>query len=128
MKNIIIVICASIFPTLLWANTSSWQCQNTINEVKCKNKNCHSGAVLDSSFKVSIQDHSKVKVCTQNKCWNGHAVSQKKSHQALYPIKQFGWTTQNNPNAEYTLGVNHNTKSLYLQGENQAHPLQCQLV
>lgn len=77
MKNIIIVICASIFPTLLWANTSSWQCQNTINEVKCKNKNCHSGAVLDSSFKVSIQDHSKVKVCTQNKCWNGHAVSQK---------------------------------------------------
>ncbi len=52
----------------------------------------------------------------------------KKSHHALYTIKQFGWTTQNNPNAEYTLGVNHNTNSLYLQGENQAHPLQCQLV
>lgn len=65
MKNLIIILCASIAPTLLWANTSSWNCQNTINEIKCKNKNCHSGSVLDSSFKVSIQDHSKVTVCTQ---------------------------------------------------------------
>lgn len=128
MKNLIIILCASIAPTLLWANTSSWNCQNTINEIKCKNKNCHSGSVLDSSFKVSIQDHSKVTVCTQKKCWNGQAVSRNNSNQELYTIKQFGWTTQNQPYENYTLGVNNSTKSLYLQSNEKAHPLQCQIA
>lgn len=128
MKHLIIIFCTSFCPLLIWANTSSWQCQNTINEVKCKNKNYHSGAILDSKFKVSIQDHSKVTVCTQNKCWNGQATSQSNSNQSLYTIKQFGWTAQNQPHSNYILGVNHSTKSLYLQGEEKTHPLQCQLA
>lgn len=128
MKNLIIAMCTSIMPTLVWANTSSWNCQNTINEVQCKNKTCQSGTVLDSSFKVSIQNHSKVTVCTHNKCWNGQAISQNKANQALYTIKQFGWTTQNQPNSEYALAVNYSTKSLSLQSENQAYPLHCQVV
>ena len=123
MKYIMIVICASLLPTTLWAD-STWKCQNSINEIRCNKNTCKSNAPIAGSFDVNIQDNKKISVCTKGKCWSGQA-KQSIQNQELYVIRQFGWTVQHEPNAEYLLGVNHLNNSLYLQGNGKKTPLQC---
>lgn len=126
MKNIMILLITSLIPTTIWANTA-WSCQNSINEVRCNKNSCHSSAPMASQFDVRINNNQNISVCSQGKCWNGQAKKSKENKE-LYEIKQFGWTAQHEPNADYLLGVNHSDQSLYLQGNGKKMPLQCKLA
>ena len=125
MKKFILGITAALFTTVLWAD-GSWKCANTIAEVSCaKQGGCNASSNTSESFNISIRNNNQVSVCAKGRCWRGLAEPTISGNQSIYPIKQFNWTTLDQPNAEYVLAVNRNSQTLSLQGNGQNYQMQC---
>ncbi|RKG32650.1 hypothetical protein [Acinetobacter tianfuensis] len=124
MKKIIFIAATAMFSTGLWAN-GAWKCANSIAEVACQQGNCTAAHTPADSFLISIKHDTQVSVCAKNKCWRGNTQPNTRGNLVLYPIKQFNWTTLEQPDNEYTLAVNQHNKNLSIQGGNRNYPLQC---
>lgn len=83
MKKLIIILCISISPQHFTQIPHHGSVKTQSMKSGVKNKTCQSGSVLDSTFKISINNQSKVEVCTHKKCWNGQAVSHNNLNQQL---------------------------------------------
>jgi hypothetical protein len=128
MKIFLLVLVVLNMPSQLIAETLSWQCQNTINEINCINHLCSPQSINDSRFTLTIQNNSKIKICTRNKCWNGEITDRRSTDQQLLDISGISWTMNNQYLKDYKLGINYYAKSLYLKSDNRIHPLQCVMV
>lgn len=124
MKKIILMTIITGFPTVIWAD-GSWDCINSIAEVSCLQLGTCKAFYPAQSFNISIKNSNQVSVCAQSKCWHGFAQPATSGSKTLYPMRQFNWTTLDQPNGEYTLAVNQYNKSVSLQNQTKSFPLQC---
>ena len=124
MKKIILMTIITGFSTVIWAD-GSWDCINSIAEVSCLQLGTCKALYPAQSFNISIKNNNQVSVCAQNKCWRGFAQPATSGSNTLYPMRQFNWTTLDQPNGEYTLAVNQYNKSVSLQNQGKSLPLQC---
>lgn len=125
MKNFVLFACASCLATVAVAD-STWQCANSIAEISCaKQGNCQIPQNLNNTFRITIKNNNQIAVCAQNNCWRGSSQAIQNGNQTTYAIKQFSWTTLEQPNSEYLLAVDQNTQRLSLQGAGKKYNLQC---
>jgi len=125
MKKIIFIACIVMFSTGIWAD-GTWKCANSIAELSCvKQENCKAKDTPLNTFLISINNNQQVSVCAKSKCWRGNTQAIVRGNYALYPIKQFNWTTLEKPNGEYTLAVNQSNQKLSIQGNGNIYQLQC---
>lgn len=114
-----------------WAQTN-WKCHNAVLLDLCQNASCFQNRIIsmnDQVLHVRLDNQRNLTICTQSSCWRGQVQAADHSSSGILQLREINWKDADpNKKQNFLLSINPTSKTLFFDGKDSKHPLQCQVV